>query len=281
MSDQPVYAEDYQPEHLEYARSTCLTAATFFGDILDDLVVVGGLVPGLLIPQTNLPEGADRHVGTRDLDIAFSLGILNKEKYREIRKQLEAADFAPDRNEDGNISVQRWLRKDGLGVTIDFLIPPSGPEDEGGTIKHLEKNFGAYIIPGLHLAFEDRIAIDLSNQTLLGAEAERRVWVCGPGAFIVLKALAFRKRGLYKDAYDLFYVLRNFGEGPQDIFRHLESLLDEEECFLAIEILRLDFTNPNSLGPRRVAEFQFKRRDVNLQADVAGYVKQLLELCNV
>ena len=32
--------------------------------------------------------------------------------------------------------------------------------------------------------------------------------MCGPGAFVVLKALAFRDRGEPKDAYDLVYVLR-------------------------------------------------------------------------
>ena len=41
----------------------------------------------------------------------------------------------------------------------------------------------------------------------------REVWVCGPGAYVVLKALAFRLRGENKDAYDLHYLVRNYGAG--------------------------------------------------------------------
>ena len=42
--------------------------ATKLGDLMDDLVVVGGLVPSQLIDQASLPEGADAHAGTTDLD---------------------------------------------------------------------------------------------------------------------------------------------------------------------------------------------------------------------
>jgi hypothetical protein len=40
--------------------------------------------------------------------------------------------------------------------------------------------------------------------------------VCGAGAFVILKALAFRIRDENKDAYDLYYLLRNFGRGVAD-----------------------------------------------------------------
>ena len=49
----------------------------------------------------------------------------------------------------------------------------------------------------------------LSGQTIAEEDATREIWVCGAGAFIVLKALAFDLRGENKDAHDLFYVVRN------------------------------------------------------------------------
>ena len=42
-------------------------------DSLDDLVVVGGLVPSLLIPDESLPAGEDVHIGTMELDLGLSL----------------------------------------------------------------------------------------------------------------------------------------------------------------------------------------------------------------
>ena len=45
--------------------------ATKFGELLDELVVVGELVPSLLIPEESFPEGEDNHVGTVDLDLGL------------------------------------------------------------------------------------------------------------------------------------------------------------------------------------------------------------------
>ena len=56
--------------------------------------------------------------------------------------------------------------------------------------------------------------------------------MCGPGAYVVLKALAFRGRGEPKDAYDLFYVLRNYGEGPQSIANALHPIIEDEAARL-------------------------------------------------
>lgn len=52
--------------------------ATKLGDLMDELVVVGGLVPSLLIPPDELPEGADAHVGTLDLDVGRTLTLLDE-----------------------------------------------------------------------------------------------------------------------------------------------------------------------------------------------------------
>lgn len=278
MTESPVYASDYQPAHLLLVRSTCLTVATYLGDLFDDLVIVGGLVPSLLIPQEQHSLVIDQHVGTSDLDVGFSLGLFDESRYQEIAERLMESGFGPDVNEEGNETFQRWAQKGDLGVTIDFLIPQSQPDDEGGTIRHLDRNFGAIVCPGLQLAFRDRRMIALSGRTLLGGSAERRIPVCGPGAYVVLKALAFNQRGLYKDAYDLYYVVRNFGGGPEDVAKHLIPLLDASDARVAIDILKRDFTNPQGIGPRRVSEFLYQRTDEDIQADVAGFISQLLKI---
>ena len=51
MTEKPRTADGYRSEHLELVRSTCLYIATKLGDLMEDLVVVGGLVPSLIIDQ--------------------------------------------------------------------------------------------------------------------------------------------------------------------------------------------------------------------------------------
>lgn len=280
MTEKPVNAAGYTDEQVELVRSTCLYVATKLGDCMEDIIIVGGLVPSLLINQNNLPEGVEKHVGTMDLDIGLNLAIFESSRYQTIVERLRRANFIQDVNDQGNPTRQRW-KIDGIAkVTVDFLIPPVETNDKGGTIKDLEKDFAAVITPGLNLAFTDRQKVSLSGSTIMGEKAKRDVWVCGPGAFVVLKALAFRERGENKDAYDLFYNIRNFGNGVQDVADALKPLLNYPEAEKAIEILKEDFFENTSLGPIRVSLFLTNSSNEDIQADVVGFVRQLIELCN-
>ena len=126
------------------------------------------------------------------------------------------------------------------------------------------------------MAFQDRIKLPITGQTPFGEKAKRDIWVCGPGAYIILKALAFNNRGENKDAYDLFYVVRNFGSGHEEVIQHLLPLIENEHGEKAIDILKRDFSNPGSVGSVRVALFKFGQPDEETQVEVAGYVNQVL-----
>jgi hypothetical protein len=132
----------------------------------------------------------------------------------------------------------------------------------------------------LRLAFLDRQTVRLSGKTIFGEQAERDVPVCGPGAFVALKALAFNARGYRKDAYDLYYVVRNYGRGVEDVAIRLRRLIREPEAAEALEILRRDFLDHGGVGPIRAAQFLRGSTDDAIQADVVGFVTQLIEACH-
>jgi hypothetical protein len=119
---------------------------------MDELVVIGGLVPSLLIKQDELPEGADAHVGTMDLDVGLTLALLEEGRYKTLTARLRCAGFEQDVNDEGNPTRQRWKIEKLEKATVDFLIQPSLPEDRGGKLRDIEPDFAAVIAPGLHLA---------------------------------------------------------------------------------------------------------------------------------
>lgn len=100
--------------------------------------------------------------------------------------------------------------------------------------------------------------------------------MCDAGAYVVLKALAFDSRGENKDAYDLHYVVRNYGAGPTDVASKLQPLLDDPDAQRALTILKRDFAEPDAVGPMRVAAFVTGGKNEELQADVVGFLDQLL-----
>jgi hypothetical protein len=279
MPDKPKRASDYKSEQVELVRATCLYVATKLGDLMDELVVVGGLVPSLLIDHEALSEDTDAHVGTMDLDIGLTLALLDEGRYRKVTERLRDAGFTMDTNDDGNPTRQRWKVTGSGTVTVDFLIQPSLAGDKGGKLRDIEPDFAAIIAPGLKVAFQDRQRVTIDGRTIFGEKAKRDFWICGAGAFVVLKAFAFDGRGENKDAYDLYYVIRNYGTGVDEVVAKLQPLLADAETQKALGILRRDFLDPEGVGPRRVAEFLVGGADDDIQADVVGFVTRLLDKC--
>jgi hypothetical protein len=279
MTTKPSHASAYPPDFVGSVRATCLYIATRLGDLSDETVVVGGLVPSLLIEQERMVTTEDRHVGTLDLDLGLALAILDDRRYTSLTERLRAADFTPDTNERGNRTRQRWAVNGPPRVTVDFLIQPSLPADQGGTIRNIEPDFAALIAPGLRFAFVDRVKKTLQGQTIRGERATRDVWVAGPAAFVVLKALALSSRGEPKDAYDLFYVLRHFEEGLGDIAGRFGTFGNEPEAEQALRILETDYATVDSLGPRRTAEFILGAPDDDAQADIRSLVLDFVAAC--
>jgi hypothetical protein len=212
MAEKPLYASGYRREQVELVQQTCLYVATKLGDLLDELVVVGGLVPSLLIPEDSLSEGVDPHIGTMDLDLGLALALLNGHRYEALTERLRKNGFQPDVNEEGKPTFQRWK------------IEP------------------------------------FSN---------------------VEATMAFGVRGENKDAYDLYYVIRNYGRGVEDVYKFLAPLLDNPETKRALEILQSDFSDPDKIGPRCVAEFLHRGPNEDLQADVVDFVRDLLSRCEI
>jgi len=63
MAEKPATAKEYSSDHSKLVRATCLYVATILGDYMEDIVIVGGLVPSLLIDQDSLSEGTDQARG--------------------------------------------------------------------------------------------------------------------------------------------------------------------------------------------------------------------------
>ena len=282
MQNKPAHATEYSPAAFELVKRTSLYIATKLGDLNDDIVVVGGLVPSLIIPQQGPKQATSSHIGTMDVDLGLTVAILDDERYAELSGRLMSAGFEPDQNESGKKTSQRWsIEENGQRVSVDFLIPPIQDDDKGGKLRNLESDFAAIITPGLRLAFNDRRKVALEGKTIRNETASRDLWVCEAGAFTVLKALAFRGRGENKDAYDLTYVLQNYGEGITSVFARLKPLLQEAATQSALKILEEDFTNIDSVGVKRMAEFLGDPGNEDIRADASVLVSGLLKLARL
>ena len=101
MPEKPNTAAGYPSDQVARVKATCLYLATKLGDLMPELVVVGGLVPSLLIDQENLPGSVTAHVGTMDLDLGLAFALVGEARYQEVAERLRNAKFTPDKNDEG------------------------------------------------------------------------------------------------------------------------------------------------------------------------------------
>lgn len=284
MTTKPQRATDYRPEETAQVRAACLTVAARLGDLLDDVRIVGGLIPSLIIDPVHDPADDEAaHVGTTDLDVGLSVALMDDARYTAVADRLRNAGFAPDRKQNGNIVRQRW-RLGELKVTVDFLIAPLSTTSTAGQLQDLTEDLAAFVIPGLELAFAEYVEVDLDGQDLAGDRMQRQVRVAGPGAFTVLKALAFRGRAEPKDAYDLSYVLQRWPSGIVDVARRIaDHVARSPQCeavvLRALTCLEEDFASSSHTGPGQVARFLADPPRARDAVDARGAVDDLLRAC--
>jgi len=252
----PQHASGYEDRTTEAVRRVLIDVAHLLGAYLDQLVVVGGLVPGLILTAD------EPHAGTIDIDLALdAAGLREEDAYAEVIQLLERGDF--QRNEAGERPELRAFQlattvdlKDGgppVAVEIDLLIP------DGVTLtKHrppLVKGLRTMAMKGIGLALRHATETRIVGRTRQGRRDQATLRVVDPEAFLVLKGLALLGRREPKDAYDIHYLIRNFEEGAEALGRRCRLLLDDPDARRAYREIALKFAETDSYGPGAVLDF--------------------------
>jgi hypothetical protein len=71
MNSEPRYESDYTDRQVEAARRVLVDVGQALGSFRDAIVVIGGWVPDLLLPNPEI-----EHVGSIDVDLALDVAKL-------------------------------------------------------------------------------------------------------------------------------------------------------------------------------------------------------------
>jgi len=267
MMDKPKDIAGYTPDQTERAEQILLEVWSRLADYHNYLVLVGGLVPRYLVPQSD--RQIPRHCGTLDVDLGVSLAIADVKAYSSIRQSLERIGLHPDINERGNERKHSFLMESDAGpIVVDFLTTNyDGPDS---VVRAVESQLSAVQVEGMGLALEAPLEVPIQGPTLLGGITSATVRVSRPVPFIVLKALAFHTRLEGKDANDLVYVLRYADRSPAAVAGRVTDYERKSDAFIhALNTLKADFESPSHTGPARYARFLPNEPDAPMQAFAA------------
>ncbi len=224
-----------------------LIAATRFvlGEIAEILetypraVIAGGSVPYLLIPQEIEP-----HEGTVDIDIVLDLKQPGGDEVYTLHEILERRLFVQDPKKPFRYTKGINTGGEQFQVLIELLAggspPPSG-------LQHIQaEDVFVSIIKGMEVALDNPVDVPLPD------DSSQRVSVASIPAFFSMKAVALTRREdliKTKDAYDIVYCLRNYPGGIEAVGEEFRSALVNPLVASGLELLKVLFASPVSLGP--------------------------------
>jgi len=240
---------DYPKNMVEAARSVMVELTHLLGEYREHIVVVGGWVPELLFPRDD-----DPHVGSIDVDLAIDHKNLSEEHYRTIERLLLDRGYQP-----GRLPFQ-FVRTVTIGdrevrIEVDFLAG----EYEGTGKRHRHqriKGIKARKARGCDLAFHKPVEITVEGRLPDGGLDEVNIRVASVVPFLAMKGFALEGRMKSKDAYDIYYCVRNYLGGVDALVEAVRSYLGHSLVREGLESISRQFASEEHWGPRAVADFE-------------------------
>lgn len=240
---------DYEARAVHAARSVLLELTHLLGAYHDDVVLVGGWVPELLFSSKESP-----HVGSMDVDLALDHRRIEAAGYETILKLLKARGY-----EEGPqpFIFYRKLIVEGQEITVQVDLLAG--EYDGETKKHRHQkvqDIHARKARGCDLAFEHPVEIKLEGELPEGEKDAVIVRVASIAPFIVMKGMALAERMKEKDAWDIYYCLKNYPGGLDALVEAVKPFMSHGLVKEGLEKIAEKFSSEKHVGPKFVADFE-------------------------
>jgi hypothetical protein len=264
---------DYTAEAVAAARSVMIEITHLLAEYKDGIVIVGGWVPELLLSDTKQP-----HTGSLDVDLALDHRTLTEAGYKSILQLLRSRNY---RQGEQPFIFYRTVQigDNTYEVEIDFLAGEyAGTKHSNRTQK--VQDMQPRKARGCDLAFAQTAEIAVNGNLPEGGIDSVNIRVTSIAPFIVMKSMALASRIKEKDAWDIYYCIRNYPGGTVSLADQFRPLLKNKLVQEALGKLAERFASPDHTGPKHVADFEGVN-DVEdrsfLQRDAFERVNTLLE----
>jgi hypothetical protein len=239
---------DYNADLVTAAHSVLLELVRLLGAYRDHIVVVGGWVPTLLLSPGSVP-----HIGSVDVDLALDHRELQDQGYRTIRELLLARGYL----EGGQPFIfHRVIRLEAREIRVEVDLLAGEYEGTGRKHRHQRvQDVRPRKARGCELAFDRPAEVVIEGTLPAGGTDSARVRVASIVPFVVMKAMALHDRLKEKDAYDIYFCVRNYPGGPPALLREFRPHAQHGLVREGLEKIAGKFTSPDHVGPRFVADF--------------------------
>ncbi len=239
---EPQYASDYDDRTTVAVKSVLVEIGQILGSYRGKFAVIGGAVPWLLLGEADMP-----HIGTLDVDLSLDAEALGDGEYAQLVESLLRQGYHRREHLPRFQLVRTVSARDGgadIDVLVDFLMPRDATIARNAP--PLVANFAVQRADGA----------DLIDGDMPGGGGNRvQIAVASIPALLAMKGYAIANRHKQKDAYDIYYSIRNFPDGIDALVAATRPLLDFETARTGYLHISGKFRRLDDFGPTSVRQF--------------------------
>jgi hypothetical protein len=244
-----VTRKDYLEEAVEAARSVMIELVHLLGEYRESLVLIGGWVPELLLPNRERP-----HVGSIDVDLALDHRTIHAEGYETIQELLLSRGYVQGKQP---FIFLRKVRAGDREITVQVDLLAGEYQGTGKSRRHQRvQDIQARKVRGCDLAFIDPIEVTVEGELPGGGKDSVKIQVASLVTFLVMKGMALDDRLKEKDAWDIYYCVRNYPGGLNALVDVLSPHLSHGLVKEGLQKIRKHFASTSHMGPTAVADFE-------------------------
>ncbi len=247
----PQSAADYDDRTTAAVKSVLLEIGQILGSFQGKFAVIGGAVPWLLLGNEEMP-----HVGTLDVDLGLDAEALGDGEYATLVEALMANGYRQGKELRRFQLVRSVPAGDGsspIDVIVDFLMPR-----DATIIKNVPPLIDAFAVQrasGADLALRFYKLVAVEGAMPGGGKNRVEIAVASIPALLAMKGFAVQGRHKHKDAYDIYYCVRNYPGGIEALAEACRPLLAEASAQQGYRHIAEKFDDVDAYGPTCVRHF--------------------------
>ena len=274
-----VSKSQYGEIEVNACKAVLLELVHLFGEIKDEMVIIGGWVPTFLLPQSEEP-----HVGSLDIVVALNFSNIPDNTYQTILKAFIKRGYIQDKQQPF-----RFFRKVKAGKTefVNVEVDLMAGEYGGAGKKHRTQkvqDVRARKARGCDLAFDSAITVTLEGELPEGGKDKASFKVAGMVPFLVMKGMVMYERMKEKDAYDIYYCIEHYPGGVKGLAAEFKSYIKNKLVIEGLGKIKSKFASVEHIGPKWVADFleveEKEDRDIIMRR-VYEKVSELLDILRI
>lgn len=248
---EPQSAKDYDDRTTSAVKSVLIEVGQILGSFEGKFALIGGAVPWLLLNNEEMP-----HVGSLDVDLTLDAEALGDGEYATLVEALQAHGYEQRPGIRRFQLVRRVPAMDDgppIDVIVDFLMPR-----DAEIVKNnppLVAGFAVQRADGADLALRFYQLVAVDGPMPDGGTNKVEMAVCTIPALIAMKGHALRRRHKQKDAYDVYYSIRNYPGGIEALAEACRPLLEHESALQGYGYVAEKFEAEDGYGATCVRQF--------------------------